>query len=76
MGDDTVKGVFMLFVDPTRTGINFIQSWKDLNSMRHAYVTRTHLEDANEILFVNTEKMAVVFSQDDGGGTRSIIQQS
>lgn len=54
----------------------FIHSWKNLNSMRHAYVTQTHLEDANEILFINTEKMTVVFSQDDGGGTRSIIQQS
>lgn len=44
--------------------------------MGRAYGTQTHLEDANEILFINTEKMAVVFSQDDGGGARSIIQQS
>lgn len=36
----------------------------------------THLEDAYEVLFVDTEEMAVVLSQDDGGGARSVVQQS
>lgn len=39
-------------------------------------VTNTHLEDTNKVLFVNSEEMAVVFSQDDGGSTRRIVQQS
>lgn len=39
-------------------------------------VTNTHLEDTNKVLFVDSEEVTVVFSQDDGGGTRRIVQQS
>lgn len=36
----------------------------------------THLEDANEILLVDAQEMAVVFSEDDGGGSGGVVQQS
>lgn len=45
-------------------------------AVRTDTVTHTHLEDANEVLLVDAEKMAVVFSQDDGGGSGGVVQQS
>lgn len=36
---------------------------------------QTHLEDAYEVLFINTEEVAVVLSQNDSGSTRRVIQQ-
>lgn len=46
------------------------------HNQQQAGVWQTHLEDANEILLVDAEKMAVVFSQDDGGGSGGVVQQS
>ena len=35
-----------------------------------------YLQDAYEVLFVHSEEVAVVFSQDDGGSTGGIVHQS
>lgn len=34
-----------------------------------------HLQDAYKVLFINAEEVTVVFSQDDGGSSRCIVQQ-